>query len=147
MRIKPVSALLLMLTIFSFASKTSAQTPDPNFYIFLCFGQSNMEGYPGIPPQDKTVDPRFKVLAAVDFPSMGRKQGNWYDAVPPLCRPPTGLTPADYFGRTLIANLPEKIKVGVINVAVGGCKIELFEKDQYQKYAETAPPWMRSSIT
>ena len=39
--------------------------PDPNFHVYLAFGQSNMEGFPGIDPQDKSgVDPRFRMLAA-----------------------------------------------------------------------------------
>jgi hypothetical protein len=63
-----------------------------------------------------------------------------------LCRGNTGLCPADYFGRTLVANLPEKIRVGVVNVSVAGCKIELFEKDTYQTYASTAAPWMKNII-
>jgi alpha-L-fucosidase 2 len=106
-----------------------------------------MEGYPGIQSEDTTnVDSRFQVLAAVDFPKLGRQKGHWYQAVPPLCRPYCGLCPADYFGRTLVARLPKNIKVGVINVAVGGCKIELFEKDQYQAYAATAPSWMKNII-
>ncbi len=53
----------LLLAVF-------ARAQDPNFYVFLCFGQSNMEGFPGILAEDKTsVDPRFQVLAAVDFRS------------------------------------------------------------------------------
>jgi hypothetical protein len=135
-----VSAGLLFLNVNSFSQ-------DTNFWIFVCFGQSNMEGFPGIEQQDKTnVDERFQVLAAVDFPRMERKKGNWYPAVPPLCRPSTGLCPADYFGRTLVSNLPPNIKVGVVNVAVAGCKIELFEKDNYQTYASTAPSWMTNII-
>ncbi len=126
---------------------TKAFSQDPNFYIYLCFGQSNMEGFPGLQDQDKTgVDPRFQLLAAVDFPNMDRTKGNWYTAVPPLCRPGCGLCPVDYFGRTMVANLPKNIKVGVVNVAVAGCKIELFEKDGYQSYAETAAPWMKNII-
>jgi alpha-L-fucosidase 2 len=106
-----------------------------------------MEGYPGIQPQDKgPVDDRFQVLAAVDFPGMGRTNGNWYPAVPPLCRPGTGLCPADFFGRTLASNLPPNIKVGIVNVAVAGCKIELFEKTNYESYASTAAPWMKNII-
>ena len=125
----------------------SAHAQDKNFYIFLCFGQSNMEGFPGIQEQDKTaVDPRFEVLAAVDFPKLDRKKGNWYTAVPPLCRPSTGLCPADYFGRTLVANLPAGVRVGVVNVSVGGCKIELFDKIHYSSYVATAPSWMKSAI-
>lgn len=120
---------------------------DTNFWIFVCFGQSNMEGFPGIQDQDKTnVDDRLQVLAAVDFPKLDRKKGIWYPAVPPLCRPSTGLSPADYFGRTLVANLPKNIKIGIVIVAVGGCKIELFEKDTCQAYASNAPAWMKSFI-
>lgn len=120
---------------------------DTNFYVFLCFGQSNMEGFPGIEEQDKgPVDERFQVLAAVDFPKLGRTRGNWYPAVPPLCRPSAGLGPADYFGRTLVSNLPPRIKIGVVNVSVAGCKIELFEPASYASYASNAPPWMKTII-
>ncbi len=99
-----------------------------------------MEGFPGIEEQDKmNVDDRFRVLATVDDPKRNREKGRWYTAVPPLCRPNTGLCPADYFGRTMVANLPKHIKVGIVNVSVAGCKIELFEKDSYQTYASTAP--------
>jgi hypothetical protein len=122
-------------------------SPDPNFHVYLAFGQSNMEGYPGIEPQDKTgVDKRFQMLAAVDFASLGRKKGEWYDSVPPLCRISTGLCPADYFGRTMVARMPERFTIGVVNVSVAGCKIELFDKDTYQAYAATAPAWMTSII-
>lgn len=120
---------------------------DKDFYIFLCFGQSNMEGFPGIPDEDKTfADPRFQVLAAVDFPELKREKGNWYTAVPPLCRPNSGLCPADYFGRTLAANLPAKVKVGVVNVSIGGCKIELFDKANCESYVAAAPSWMKPVI-
>ncbi len=124
-----------------------ALSQDTNFWIFLCFGQSNMEGFPGIEEQDKTgVDDRFKVFATVDFPKQQRTKGHWYPAVPPLCRPSTGLCPADYFGRTLVSNLPPRIKVGVVNVSVAGCKIELFQQDKFQLYAATAPRWMTNII-
>ncbi len=118
---------------------------DKNFYVFLCFGQSNMEGNAKIEPQDTvSVDQRFQVLEAVDCPELHRMKGNWYTAVPPLARCKTGLTPADYFGRTLVANLPKKIKIGIINVSVGGAKIEIFEKDKYQAYLAVQPDWMKS---
>ena len=119
---------------------------DPDFYIFLCFGQSNMEGNARPEPQDTMLDDRFQVLETVDCPNLDRTKGNWYKAVPPLCRCYTGLTPADYFGRTLIDSLPENIRVGIVNVSVGGCKIELFDKDNYQSYADTAPDWLKNMI-
>jgi hypothetical protein len=126
----------------------SAQAQDPNFHVYLCLGQSNMEGYPGIPEEEKTgADPRFQVLAAVDFPALGRKQGEWYPAVPPLCRPNSGMSPADYFGRTLVAALPAPVRVGVVNVAVGGCKIELFDPPSIPTYVANAPVWMKGALT
>jgi len=119
---------------------------DPNFQIYLCIGQSNMEGAARAELQDSTVNPRFQVMEAVNCDYLGRKMGNWYPAVPPLCRCKTNLGPTDYFGRTMVANLPEKVKVGVIVVAIGGCKIELFDKDNYQTYVETVPDWMKGMI-
>lgn len=136
-------AALFLATILCF---TKSYSQDPNFYIFLSFGQSNMEGNARVEPQDTMVDSRFKVLEAVDCPNLGREMGKWYTATPPLCRCNTGLTPTDYFGRTLVANLPKHISVGIINVAVGGCKIELFDKNNYQSYASTAPVWMVNMI-
>ena len=137
--------ILLLMGLLLISAKTFSQ--DKNFYIFVCFGQSNMEGFPGVEEQDKkNVDDRFQVLAAVDFPNLDRVKGKWYTAVPPLCRPHTGLSPVDYFGRTMVANLPQNIKVGVVVVAVAGCKIELFEKDKYKAYADSAPSWMKSII-
>jgi hypothetical protein len=136
----------LVVLVTTFLLSATAFSQDKKFYIFLCFGQSNMEGNARIEPQDSTVDDRFRVLEAVDCPNLGREKGKWYTALPPLCRCRTGLTPADYFGRTLVANLPKDVKVGVINVAVGGCKIELFDKDNYQSYVSTAPSWMINMI-
>ncbi len=118
---------------------------DPDFYIFLAFGQSNMEGYPGLEDKDKTgVDPRFQFLSAVDCPSLDRTKGEWTTAVPPLCRCSNGLNPADYFGRTLVDSLPEHIKVGVINVSVAGCAIEMFDKGKYQSYLSNQADWLKN---
>ena len=137
---------LLLLAGWGFLA-TVARAEDKNFYVFLAFGQSNMEGFPGIQEQDKTGgDERFQVLAAVDFPKLERTKGNWYTAIPPLCRPNTGLGPADYFGRTLVARLPAHVKVGVVNVSVAGAKIEVFDPARLESYAATAPAWMKNTI-
>lgn len=46
-----------------------------NFYVYLCLGQSNMEGNAKIEACDTVnVNPRFKVLQAVDCPDLGRKK-------------------------------------------------------------------------
>ena len=136
---------LILIALFCLNAGAFAQ--DNNFYIFLSFGQSNMEGYPGIEEQDRgPVDTRFKVFAAVDFPEQKREKGYWYTAVPPLARPGNGIGPSDYFGRTLAERLPANIKIGIINVSVAGCKIEMFDKERYASYAETAPSWMKGII-
>ena len=133
-----LSGILLMTMGFSYSQ-------DPDFHIYLSFGQSNMEGNARIETQDTVnVNERFQVLEAVDCPNLNREKGKWYTAVPPLSRCRTGLTPTDYFGRTMVENLPENVKVGVINVAVGGCKIELFDKDKYEEYLTTAPDWLKN---
>ena len=121
-----------------------AEQGDKNFHIYLCFGQSNMEGNAAVEAIDKqNVPERFQMLPAVDFSST-KKKGEWCTAVPPLCRPGTGLTPVDYFGRTLVENLPENISVGVINVAVGGAKIELFMQEYKDAYIASEKDWFRA---
>ncbi len=140
--------LLTALLLFV-ASSMSAQ--DPNFYIFLCFGQSNMEGAARPEAQDlKSPGPRFLWMPAVDYPATetlpARKMGEWYEAIPPLCRPNTGLTPADWFGRTLVASLPDNIKIGVIHVAIGGIDIKGFLPDSIPAYLKKAPNWMKGML-
>ena len=125
---------LLSFLIVWVVGSLSAQAQDPNFHIYLCIGQSNMEGPAKIEPQDTLVDNRLQLLAAVDCPELGRTKGNWYMAKPPLCRCNTRRSPADYFGRTLGANLPQNVKVGFVHVAVAGSKIEIFDKKDYKVY-------------
>lgn len=141
MKLKIIAAACLILLALSGFSQ------DKKFYIFICFGQSNMEGNARIQAQDSIgIDSRFQVLQAVDCGEKARLKDNWYTAIPPLARCTTGLTPADYFGRMLVANLPEKIRIGIINVSVAGAKIEVFEKDSYQSYLATAPGWMKNIV-
>ncbi|MFD2828214.1 alpha/beta hydrolase-fold protein [Leeuwenhoekiella polynyae] len=125
---------------------TSGAAQDENLHVYLAFGQSNMEGHARFEARDTVVNDRFRVMQAVDCPDLDRKKGNWYTAKPPLCRCKTGLTPTDYFGRELIENLPQEVKVGVINVSVGGCKIELFDKDNFESYVETSPDWLKNMV-
>jgi enterochelin esterase-like enzyme/lysophospholipase L1-like esterase len=137
--------LLASLLCMPFAKMNAAV--DPNFYIFLCFGQSNMEGNARPEAQDLvSPGPRFLMMPAVDDPQRGRKMGEWCEAVAPLCRPNTGLTPADWFGRTLVNSLPKNAKVGIIHVAIGGIKIQGFLPDSIKNYVKTAPGWMKGML-
>ena len=122
-------------------------TPDPNFQIYLCFGQSNMEGNAAIEAQDKTgVNPRFMAMYTLDNASAGWAKGKWHTATPPQARPYTRLSVVDYFGRKMVDNLSDEVKVGTITVAVGGASIDLFDKDKYQAYLNDAntADWLRN---
>ena len=136
------------MVLMSFVMFGSAQAAvDPNFYIFLCFGQSNMEGAARPEAEDlKSPGPRFLLMPAVDDAQRGRTMGKWCEAAAPLCRSNTGLTPADWFGRTLIETLPDNIRVGIIHVAIGGIRIEGFMPDQIAEYVKTAPGWMKGML-
>lgn len=142
----------VLITITWVCATFSTMAQDPNFYIFLCFGQSNMEGAARPEAQDlASPGPRFLLMPAVDFPATdqrpARKMGEWCEAIAPLCRPNTGLTPVDWFGRTLVASLPDNIKIGVIHVAIGGIDIKGFLPDSIQNYVEKkAPDWMKGML-
>ena len=123
--------------------------PDPNFHIYLAFGQSNMEGQGDIGSQDKSVDERFQLLWSADAGScnQGASKGKWIKAVPPLAHcQGAKLGPADYFGRTMVEKTDSQIKVGIIVVAVAGCSIDLFDKDGYASYARSQQSWMTQRI-
>jgi len=143
MKIKLI--LFSLVTFLSFGTKALAG-PDPNFYIYLCFGQSNMESGGRMDEQDRMVDKRFQVMADADSAKRGWQKGQWYDAVPPLSTRGNGICMIDYFGRTMVSNLPPNIRVGVIKVSIPGCKIELFQKDVFTNYVATVQPWMINYI-
>ena len=144
---KNITKFLLLAVFLVGSFHKAAASVDPNFYIFLCFGQSNMEGAARPEAQDLvSAGPRFLLMPAVDDAQRGRKMGQWCEATPPLCRPNNGLTPVDYFGRTLITSLPKDIRVGVIHVAIGGIKIEGFMPSEIAEYVKTAPGWMKGML-
>lgn len=126
--------------------KVSKTAFDPNFHVYLCFGQSNMEGNATPELEDYSgSSKRFLTMAAVSMSSHNRTKGSWYVARPPLCRDWTGLTPADYFGKSLLKYLPDSVSIGVIDVALGGCAIEMFQKegDALQAYISQQADWLQ----
>ncbi len=142
---KKVFSLLAFLVGLSTANVWGAV--DPNFYIYLCFGQSNMEGNAQPEAVDKSyVDPRFQMLATCDFSSPKRTMGEWYTAECPIVSPWGGLGMADYFGRTMVAALPSNVKVGVVDVAIGGIAIEGFMSDKIAGILAKADGWQAERI-
>ncbi|ORX61224.1 acetylxylan esterase, partial [Piromyces finnis] len=109
--------------------------PDPDFHIYLAFGQSNMEGQAAVEENEKTVDKRFQFIPTVEG-CKNRTMGEWYDAIPPLprCNGKAGIV--DYFGRKMVKELPENIRIGIVAVAVSGANILLFDKDKYEEYVD-----------
>ncbi len=136
----------IFLLVGFLVSASGAFSQDTNFWIFLCFGQSNMESGGRMDDQDKTVDKRFQVMADADSAKRGWQKGHWYDAVPPLAAQGNGICMIDYFGRTMVSNLPPNIRIGVIKVSIPGCKIELFQKDIFTNYLATVQPWMLNYV-
>jgi len=47
----------------------------------------------------------------------------------------------------MVENLPKNIKVGIVNVSVAGCKIELYDKDNYLTYTSAiTEDWLKNII-
>ena len=134
--------LLLAAVLLTGCLASAKAEADPNFYIYLCFGQSNMEGNAQWETVDNTVDSRFKMLATCKFDNPARALGAWYTAKPPIVNPVGKLGMSDYFGRTMVAALPKEVKVGVVAVAMGGSPIEMFDKDKcVQTLADHPNDW------
>ena len=132
--------------LFMLASLANA-APDPNFHIYIAYGQSNMEG--NATNFDKNIDgkehPRVKMFATTSCSNLGRPTvGEMYPAVPPMFKCNQGLSVADWFGRHMADSLPD-VTIGIIPVAVGGTSIRLFDPDDYKAYLSTAESWLQSS--
>ncbi|MBO4435494.1 MAG: carbohydrate-binding protein [Fibrobacter sp.] len=131
-----VGGILMLATVANAA-------PNPNFHIYIAYGQSNMAGNGDIVPsedQDKYKD-KFLMLASHTANASSRSgktsqsitMGKWYTAIPPMFHAFENLSPADYFGRAMVDPLPG-VTVGIIPVAIGAVSIRAFDKDQYQSY-------------
>jgi len=108
---------------------TTGGTGAAKFLVFLLLGQSNMEGAPQPENQDRVENPRIKVLAYDNCPTLSREYGKWYTASPPLHGCGAGVGPGDYFAKTLLESLPDDYSIGLVPCGVNGAQIELFLKD------------------
>ena len=123
--------------VLMFTSMANA-APDPNFHIYIAYGQSNMEGnamdYTDL---DKAEHPRVKMFATTSCTSPYRPTiGEVYPAVPPMFKCAggvAGLSVADWFGRDMADSMPD-VTIGIIPVAQGGTSIRLFDPDDYKNY-------------
>ena len=72
-----VTIIFSIVIIFGACTQTANESStDQDLQIYLCFGQSNMEGVGVIEPQDTIVDDRFMVYQSIDclekgIPSFG----------------------------------------------------------------------------
>ncbi len=117
---------LFIIIMLFFSGIATAQ--DPNLHIYLCFGQSNMEGVGTVEAQDQTTDSRVKVMGGMTCSNLECTYGNWYTASPPLNRCYSGLGIADYFGKTVVDSMPSNITIGLVPGSVAGYDIAFFQR-------------------
>ena len=118
--------------------------PDPNFHIYIAYGQSNMGGTADAQSADKVENPHFKIFATQKCSGKGRNTlGEVYPAVPSLFNCGNTISIADWFGRTMVDSMPD-VTIGIIPVAIGGASIKAFDKDQYASYLASAETWLQN---
>ncbi len=152
MDVKKVSDVLTIAAwvvggVLMFTSMANA-APDPNFHIYIAYGQSNMEG--NATNFDKNIDgkehPRVKMFAATKCDNLNRPTvGEMYPAIPPMFKCYEGLSVADWFGRDMADSMPD-VTIGIVPVAQGGTSIRLFDPDDYQNYVSTAADWLQNGV-
>lgn len=151
-------ALKFSSFIFAFALFfQSYAVVDTNFYLFLCFGQSNMAGgcKGGDATDCDTSSPgskRVKVLAFRDCDEQSqacpnlkvkRTANKWYTGFPPYNNCNEAIGPADHFGKTMIDSIREDITIGIIPCSFSGQDIGLFLKGNT---SFTAPTWAHPTV-
>jgi uncharacterized repeat protein (TIGR02543 family) len=112
-------------------------------HLYIAFGQSNMRGPGPIRDKDKeNIPENLQVLNVMtgEYGGIRREKGQWYKAVPPLIirgnlnhytgQFTIGLSPADWFGRTMYAKKPDYVShIGIIPVGGGSLALGAYHKD------------------
>ena len=124
--------ILISLAVLGAASFAQ----DPNLHIYLAYGQSNMSGQATVTDTDRQTNPRFLVLRAGNHSN--QKVGEFYPAAPPMGHSQSKVGIVDFFGRKMVKELPDSIKIAVANVAIGGQSIDLFDKEKNTAYVQNA---------
>ena len=148
-----VPAFCFALGMLGVAVQDVEAAPNPNFHIYIAYGQSNMAGNGEIvPAEDQATDPKNFLMLASHKASANQRSGRttqsietgkWYPAIPPMFHPTENLSPADYFGRAMVDSLPG-VTVGIIPVAIGAVAIKAFDKDQYKAYFSSAESYIQN---
>lgn len=138
------SVACVVAGFIAFGTAPAEAAPDPNFHVYIAYGQSNMGGTADAQNADKAENPRFKIFATQKCSGKGRNTlGEVYPAVPSLFNCGNTISIADWFGRTMADSMPD-VTIGIIPVAVGGASIKLFDQDQYKSYLSTAEGWLQN---
>lgn len=131
--------------------------PDPDFHIYLLFGQSNMAGAcngwtatnEALDYQDADCDTtsRVRLMAFTNCSNaqsnpcrsitFNRSHNEWYTAFPPYHNCNEGIGPGNYFVKTLLDSIREDIRIGIIPCALSGQSIKIFKKGQKSQ----VPDW------
>jgi hypothetical protein len=142
----PKKVLILSFVATLMASPISAAV-DSTFHIYLLFGQSNMAGGGAgvtlggsgsgtLIAADCDTSPRVKVLAFCDCASgvtgaactytTLRTENTWYTAHPALHICNEGVSPGDWFAKTMLDSIRADIKIGLIPCALSGQSLNVF---------------------
>ncbi len=125
--------VLLFLLAAGMTQTVHAQTPDPDFHIYLLMGQSNMAGR-GV------VEGKYARAGSPRVISLDR-EGTWEPARHPLhFDKPTvaGVGPGLSFGIEM-AKATRGKKIGLVPCAVGGTSIELWVPGAFDPATKTHP--------
>lgn len=145
--------IMYSLVIIFFSHPVIAE-PDPNFHIYLLFGQSNMAG--GCKEADDRIcdtTNRIKILAFSSCQNkistvcgqytLNREMNKWYTAISPLHDCDDGIGIGDNFAKTLLDSVREDISIGLIPGAFSGQRIEIFKKEN----RFTVPDWLNNDLS
>jgi hypothetical protein len=145
--------------------------PDPDFHCYLLFGQSNMAGGGAgvsiggsgagtLIDEDCDTSSRVKVLAfcncsagsgaACTQYSKARTADEWYTVYPALHSCDEGISPGDYFAKTLLDSVRDDITIGLIPCALSGQALNVFTKGgsnfNLPTWAHPSHPWQQQSV-
>lgn len=143
---------LMISTAFvtAFFSVNLRAAPDQNNHIYLLFGQSNMAGGGAgvslggsgsgtLITADCDTSPRVKVLAfcncsagsiatCTQYKTISRTADKWYTASPALHSCNEGVSPGDWFAKTMLDSIRPDISIGLIPCALSGQALNVFSK-------------------